>query len=310
MGQIAANTITITGVDGFVGKHLAREAKSRGFFVRGISRSPELHQELDGVVDEYYPSDLTQAFPAAALSDTVVHLAGLSAVGASFAAPQKYLDVNSSMVTNICETILREQQSVITRVIAVGTGTIYRPQSDRPITEADPIWLASPYAVSKQLIENQIEYYRARGIPAVVVRPFNHIGPGQAQGFLVPDLWARLNGSAYNGVLRVGNLQSQRDYLDVRDVARAYIELAIHGEIDSGIYNVCSGNAVAGEEILRLLCEEGGIEFPKLEVDSELIRPNDPSCIVGSAHRLNADLGWKPEISLRSSIRDFITAAG
>lgn len=309
MGYVASNTITITGVDGFVGKHLAREAKSRGFFVRGVSRSIELDQELVGVVDEYYSSDLTQHFPTTALSETVIHLAGIASVGASFHEPQRYIHSNSAMVTNLGESILRCPRNNLPRLIVVSTGTVYRPPIDsKPLTERSPISFSSPYVLSKVLVENQIEYYRERGISAVIVRPFNHIGPGQAPGFIIPDLWNRLSKLELGDALQVGNMRSERDYLDVRDVAKAYVELALSSEVRSGTYNISSGKAVSGEAILRTLCSEANMRLPELVIDPILIRPSDPVRIVGSSEKLRNAISWEPLISLQDSIQDFLAA--
>lgn len=304
-------SITITGIDGFVGRHLAREAKREGLFVRGVSRAPSIAPALEGVVDEYISADLRSVFPENAISDSIVHLAGLAAVGRSFTEPQHYIEANSSMVTNICETLLGKGSAGSTRLLAVSTGAVYAASvHGEEIDEQHAINFSSPYVVSKILVENQIEYYRSRGIEAVVARPFNHIGPGQGLGFIVPDLWSRLSNLNSGEPLHVGNLQSSRDYLDVRDVAHAYLGLATFKGPISGTLNVCSGITTSGIEILELLCDVGQIELPAIQVDAALNRPNDASRIVGSSLRLRSLLGWEPRISLRRSIRDFLEACG
>lgn len=307
---MSIKTITITGVDGFVGKHLARQAKALGLTVKGVSRSSNVSPDLETYLDEYYSADLIENFPIEALSDSVIHLAGLASVGPSFAQPQRYIQANSAMVTNLCETIVQSNNQSATKLVVVSTGAIYKaPAQGHQLEEQDPIAFSSPYVVSKVLVEHQVEYYKRRGINAVVARPFNHIGPGQQPGFLVPDLWSRLVNLESGSPLSVGNLNSARDYLDVRDVARAYIQLATSSSLTDSIYNICSGRATTGKHILELICREMDISMPQLITDPNLIRPSDSPMITGSATRLTKQLGWKSEYSVQDSIRDFVSQA-
>lgn len=307
---MAVQSITITGVDGFVGRHLANAARRHGLSVTGVSRALRPPEGLRPSLDRYFSTDLTEDFPEDAVSDAIVHLAGLAAVGPSFVTPQLYLEANSSMVTNICETILRCGAEGRSRVIAVSSGAMYAPtHQGTPISEEAPIAFSSPYVVSKVLVENQMTYYRSRGIQAVVARPFNHIGPGQRAGFLVPDLWSRLEKLRPNEALQVGNIATARDYLDVRDVAEAYIALALDADNFTGIVNVCSGEATTGERILELLCQAANVPVPPLSVQESMSRPNDPIQIVGSPAKLMSLTNWQHQFSVADSLRDFIAFA-
>lgn len=306
---MSVKSVTITGVDGFVGRHLARLAKERGLYVVGVSRGEHLPAELKNSVDKYFTVDLTEMFPAEALTDAVVHLAGLAALGPSFSHPQLYLDTNSSMVTHLCECILHERREKSTRVLAVSTGAVYgAPSTMAPIAEDQPIVMSSPYVVSKVTVENQISYYETRGVRAIIARPFNHIGPGQAQGFLVPDLWKKLSRIGDGEPLAVGNLDTARDYLDVRDVANAYLDLLSAPYVPGRVVNICSGVSTTGKEILQMLIQQMGIVMPQLTVDAALYRPSDALRIVGSAEKLQDLTGWVQEFQIRDSIRDFVYA--
>lgn len=304
---MSVQTITITGVDGFVGHHVARLAKEVGLFVRGVSRAESLPVELSQVVDEYYSADLTIGFPNRALSDSIIHLAGLAAVGPSFADPQGYISANSSMITNMCEMVLASGRAANTRIVGVSTGAVYAAdKAEGAVSESHPIAMSSPYVVSKVLVENLLGYYFTRGINSVVVRPFNHIGPGQGLGFLVPDLWNELQTLDPSQALLVGNMKTERDYLDVRDVARAYVSLATIDASAHETFNICSGKSVSGLAILRTICQEAKIPMPELHIDSTRLRPNDARRITGSARKLEHFIGWKPHYSLTESIADFI----
>lgn len=306
---MTVTSITVTGVDGFVGRHLARAAKIQGLFVRGVSRSRTLPLELEQHLDEYYAADLTKGFPPQALSDAVIHLAGLAAVGPSFTEPQRYIEVNSAMVTHLCETILRDDRKLDIRLIAVSTGAVYgTPEDGNAISESNPIVLSSPYVVSKVLVENLVSYYQGRGIRSRIVRPFNHVGPGQGLGFLIPDLWERLTHLEPGHTLNVGNLETARDYLDVRDVVSAYLALALDPNFDNNLLNICSGTAVTGRQILNELVLSGGFLMPELELDATKIRPSDALLIAGSSQKLRSTITWEPKFSIRESIRDFVAS--
>ena len=298
--------VVVTGVNGFVGRHLVAELVAQGYDVVGIGHETEPH--VEGVVD-YVVQDLTQGWPDGLDADAVIHLAGLSAVGPSFDHPQRYLEQNSAMVTRLGETLLREESSA--RVLVVSSGAVYDAHQDLPLTEESRIGHGSPYVVSKLLVEHQVGYYAGRGLDAVVVRPFNHLGPGQGPGFLLPDLYDAARRTAEtDGVLRVGDLDTRRDYTDVRDVVRAYRLLLEADTLEHRVFNVCSGRSRSGQELLDVMADAMGLDELAVEVDPARLRPGDPREIVGSADRLRAATGWAPELDIPTSISDFVAWAG
>lgn len=300
--------IAITGVDGFVGRHLARAAAAGGATVLGIGRAPGCSAELRPFLDRYLPADLREEWPLREPVDAVVHLAGLSAVGPSFADPQRYLADNSAMVTVLCEALVAHDAG--TRLLGVSSGAVYAPPGPgAAVGEEHPLAPSSPYALSKVVVEQQLAYYRRRGLDAVVARPFNHAGPGQGPGFLVPDLVRRVAALAEGEPLTVGDLSRARDYSHVADVARAYLRLAVAPSLAHEVYNVASGRATSGEEILDRVCAALGRRRPALRVDEGLLRPGDPAVVVGSAERLRRDAGWRPELGVDDVIRDVVGEA-
>lgn len=302
--------LLVTGVDGFVGRHLAQVATSAGVSVVGVARSPEPPPSLAGLLESYISADLRDAWPAELPTDVpIIHLAGLAAVGPSFDEPQEYIAGNSAMVTNMCEALLAAG-STGARVVGVSTGAVYAQNDERPARrESDPVDFTSPYVVSKVLVENQLTYYRRRGVSTVIARPFNHIGPGQGPGFLLPDLLDRLRTSGGAEPLLVGNLATRRDYTDVRDVARAYLALARAPVLDHQVYNVASGRALSGAELLDLLCEAMGRPRPTLRTDASRVRATDPMVIIGDAERITTELGWHPVIPIDRTVRDTVATA-
>lgn len=299
--------ILITGINGFVGKHLTRELTENDISVIGIGREETVDPEIGELLDSYIYQDIAQAWPEIESPvDAVINLAGLAAVGPSFDHPQDYININSAIVTNMCEYYLKQDKKP--RIISVISGAIYSPDQPMPLTEESAISLNSPYAVSKVLNEKQLAYYRGRGLSCIAARPFNHIGPGQLSGFLVPDLIEKLKTAEDSGSIEVGNLKTKRDYTDVRDVARAYRLLATTDSLNHDTYNVCSGESHSGEEILEKIKKQMGKENVATKVDQSKIRPNDPMDIYGSAEKLSQDTGWQPSVSLDQTITDTLTS--
>jgi GDP-4-dehydro-6-deoxy-D-mannose reductase len=302
--------LAVTGVDGFVGRHVARLASRRGWRVVGLARATELDGDLRSFLADYIPVDLRNEWPLAGKVDAIIHLAGLAAVGPSFGRPQQYIEWNSAMVTTICESILSNSQGRArpVRVVGVSSGAVYdSAAATDPLDEASPVAASSPYVISKLLVEQQLAYYAKRGLDTLVVRPFNHIGPGQnAQGFLIPDLAANLRALAPGDTLAVGDLSTERDYTDVRDVADAYLRLAEAPHHEHLVYNVASGTSRAGLEMLGLLANAMGIPMPSMKTDPTRFRATDARRIVGSATRLRSEFGWSPTVPIERSIIDFV----
>jgi GDP-4-dehydro-6-deoxy-D-mannose reductase len=140
----------------------------------------------------------------------------------------------------------------------------------------------------------------------VIVRPFNHVGPGQSPTFAVPALASRLLDARARGAneIPVGDLSTRRDFSDVRDVVRAYRLLAEFGASNE-VYNVASGHDVALSDIAERLVEQIAPDV-KLVVDPELLRPNDIPVFRGSFDKLNKATGWSPRITLDESLRDVV----
>lgn len=302
--------VLVTGCNGFVGKHLVRELSSRGVKVFGLGFNELSHPEISDLLETYFEVDLTNKDAVAGLAlsevDAVINLAGLAKVGDSFAHPDVYKKVNVEVLTNIGEELLKQNPRA--RVIAVSTGALYDPDQQLPLTENSKITAGnSPYAESKLLMEEEAESLRKKGLDCIVVRPFNHIGPGQEPGFLLPDLLEKIvQLPKSGGTISVGNLKTRRDYTDVRDIAKAYSALALAKHLGHGLYNICSGKSRSGEEILESILVSTGAKNVAVKVDKAFVRPSDPQDLYGSNERLRHDIGWQPEIPLRQTIEDFV----
>lgn len=297
--------LVVTGASGFVGAHVVKRAHEAGYRVWAIGREDSAPAALAPWCERYVGADLATGWPLTEPVDAVIHLAGLAAVGPSFAQPQRYIEVNSAIMTAMCEALLAGSPHA--RVVVVSSGSVYRTSdTDAAIDESAPTFAGSPYGVAKLLVERQAEYYAHRGLGTVVARPFNHIGPGQGPGFLVPDLARALLTLPPGDPLPVGNLDTARDYTDVRDVARAYLALVDAPSLSSATYNVASGASRTGREVLAVLAEALGVAVPPLTIDQARLRPGDPLRITGSADRLRDEFGWSPRIDWADSIREYV----
>jgi GDP-4-dehydro-6-deoxy-D-mannose reductase len=194
-------------------------------------------------------------------------------------------------------------------VLVVSSAEVYgivRPE-DLPLREDAPVIPSSPYAASKAAAEQvALQAWRGFGQHVVVVRPFNHIGPGQAPTFAVSALARRIVQAGRTGAteLSVGTMSTRRDFTDVRDVVRAYRGLVRDGTAGE-IYNVCSGTDVAVAEVARRLCALAGADL-ELVTDPSLVRAVDLAVLRGDCRRLARDTGWKPEIPLDDTLADVL----
>jgi GDP-4-dehydro-6-deoxy-D-mannose reductase len=306
--------ILITGINGFVGKHLARELSKRGCKVSGTSRETKLDASLNIAVESYTACDLLSSEDVSKIPlkgiDAVISLAGFAKVGDSFINPEMYIHVNVGVLSVIGERLVKIGSKA--RVIAVSTGAVYDSSQPLPLSEdSTVISSGSPYALSKIAMEKSAGELRAKGLDCIIVRPFNHIGPGQEPGFLLPDLYERSRESLTSPThdLRVGDLSTKRDYTDVRDVVRAYADLATAEHLDHAVYNVCSGASIEGKLLLEHLLKETGLSG-KINVvqDPAMMRPNDPRDVYGNCNRLHSQTGWQPSIELERTIKDFVSA--
>ncbi len=299
--------ILVTGVNGFVGQHLIKELSEHGIAIVGVGGSQGAKAKLP-LLETYLELDLTKPEEVAQIDftdvDGVIHLAGLAAVGPSFDDPMLYMSTNIGIEVNLYEAALA--QGAKPKFLIVSSGGLYDPKAPLPLTESSPVEPISPYAVSKIGQEQMAYYYQGRGFDSIIARPFNHIGPGQGLGFIVPDLAQQVveveRGNSQQ--LLVGNLDAERDYTDVRDIVRAYRLLLEKGRAGE-VYNICSGKALSGHDILGGLLATSSSK-PVIETDKDKMRPADNPMIYGSHDKLTNDTEWQPTIAIETTLADVI----
>lgn len=304
----------ITGINGFVGGHLAEHLLGLGRHeVWGLTRGPgRLQPFLRGLVREVHAdlsdAEATMAAIVAAQPSVIYHLAGQPFVPESFRDPAGTLSANTLGALHIFLTLIEYRMRA--RVLVVGTNEEYGTitEEDLPIGEGTPLRPANPYGVSKaaqSLLAQQ--YHLSHGLDVVRVRPFTHIGPRQNERFVTASFArqiARIERGLQPPVVQVGNLSARRDFTDVRDMVRAYALLAEHGR-PGAVYNAGSGEAVMVRELLDYLLE---VSTARVEVrlNPELMRPIDIPLVVCDATRLRERTGWAPQIPLRQTLADIL----
>lgn len=305
--------IFITGATGFAGSHLVEKLVTAGHKVFSLVHEATSHQPLpqhgqvSQIVGDLLHSESLAAAVAQAKPDMVYHLAGQAYPARSWQQPGLTLAVNSVGTANLLQAVVQFGRP---RVLIVTSAEIYGQiqAEDLPITEQTAPAPRHPYGVSKWMASLLVPLYWQRyQLPVVEARPFNHIGPRQALGFVVPDFASQLAGIRLGqrpNQLTVGNLEAMRDFTDVRDVVQAYMLLAEQGRPGEA-YLICSGKPVKIETILQNLIEIAEVEV-SVEQDPERMRPSDTPCLYGSCAKLQAQTGWQPRISLERSLADIL----
>jgi GDP-4-dehydro-6-deoxy-D-mannose reductase len=288
----------ITGGKGFVGHWLAAHLKDAGDEVVAIDIETDV---ADGAAVRKV---VKQAQPEA-----IYHLAAMTHVGESWENPSQVLKVN---VLGTAE-MLAAARTLATPpvVLVVSSAEVYGVVSPAqlPLREDTPTAPATPYAASKLAAEAvALQAWRGYRQPVIVVRPFNHIGPGQSPNFAVPALAKRIVEARKAGTrsLQVGTLSTRRDFTDVRDVVVAYRSLILRG-VAGTIYNVCSGRDVAIADVADELLALAKADL-ELVLDPELVRPVDVPVLRGDAGLLHATTGWSPSIPLSTTLADVLAS--
>lgn len=299
----------IIGGAGFVGGYLIKELSGCGYDIHATCLPTE---KLDSEKCCVHTLDILDGDAVEALlneiePDAVFHLAAQSSVALSWKKPQLTADINVKGTINVLEAVRAFGKKKI-RLILIGSGEEYGfiRSGACPISEEEPLRPGNIYAATKacQGMLGEI-YFRAYGMDVIMVRAFNHSGPGQAPMFVISD-FCRQIAEIENGMrpaeIAVGNLSAIRDFTDVRDVVRAYRLLAEKG-VSGRTYNVGRGKAVPIRTILdsALAMADCRIEVRQ---DEARMRASDIPIIEPDVSLIYGDTQWRAEISMESTIRD------
>ena len=312
-------SVLITGANGFVGCHLARLLRSKKAAVHGTVFGDENKETIGALLPPEccHPVDLrvkkhVRDLVGAVKPDIVFHLAAQSHVPTSWSNPRLTLEVNVLATLTLLESLA--DLAPHAAIVLIASGDIYEVLPGLT-PETTPYRPRNPYALSKLAADLLGEFMcLGQGVKAVRLRPFNHTGPGQDPQFVLPAFArqvALIEAGLQEPVIRVGNLEVERDFTDVRDMVRAYW-LAARKCVPGECYNVASERTHSIRALLEMLLRlsrmrpgraRGGIT---VEVDPALYRPSENVRQCGDSSKFHAATGWTPRIPIERTLRDIL----
>ena len=310
--------ILITGFSGFVAKHfldrLSQEHERYsvlGIDVNFPNFSMERKKNLSVLFQQcnLLEKDNLEKIFFSFKPDYILHLAAFSSVGFSWQNPNLCIKNNTEIFLNLMELLRKSNYKG--RVLSVGSSEEYGnyPEELLPLKEEYVLHPISPYAAARVMQENLSKIYSdGFDLDIVMTRSFNHIGPGQKDRFVIPSFAKQLvemkkRGETQNELV-TGNVNIVRDFLDVRDVVDAYMQLLKSGT-KGEVYNICSGKGWSLKDIIAKMCRIIGISVSIIP-DEKLIRPNDNHIIIGSNDKIKKEIGWKQRYTLDNSLKDIL----
>lgn len=298
--------VLITGASGFVGKHLIPELHQHGhtpvaFDKERTDQLPDADQVHGDIADAQAVSNALRTLEP----DACIHLAGVAFVPAGWSDPHLVMRINVDGTLNILEAFRAFNQQA--RILAVTSSEVYgREPRPEPVKESDTLTPSNLYGVSKMAADlSALLFQRQYDMGVMTARPQNHIGPHQSRLFVVSafaeQLIALSRQGNPSGPLNTGNLESERDFTDVRDVVRAYRLLIEKGHAGEA-YNIASDRMVPIRTLLEELCDHAGLS-PAVKTDPDLYRPTDrpPKLCI---QKIEAHTGWRPSIPLTETLKD------
>ena len=301
--------ILVTGAGGFVGSHLLELLEQTPSEITAWLRpgtQPLVRAERVTWVDlEMHDHDAVARAVADTPPDEIYHLAGVAHVGESWQHTHETFAGNVLATHHLFDALRRA--SLRPRVLITSSAFVYAPL-DRAITENDVVRPNSPYGTSKVAQEMLgMRAWEDDGIPALIARAFNHVGSRQAPSFVASSIAkqiAEIEVGQKAPKLMMGNLESQRDIMDVRDTVRAY--QAMMQSAKPGIpYNVSSGTPLPVRALVTLMTAKARVPIA-IEQDPARFRPNDTPLVLGDHSRLTADTGWSPRIAFEQTVEDLL----
>jgi GDP-4-dehydro-6-deoxy-D-mannose reductase len=312
----------VTGAAGFVGQWLCRALLADGWDVvgagvaavpaAGILGEDEKRSITWVLADVRHQAEIARAFDQAS-PEAVFHLAGVSSIPDAQGDPSLAYEINVLGAARLLHEVRvrRRAGDIDPVVLVVGSAAQYgRVLEQRPLRESDSQRPMSVYAASKAAQEIvALEAARSEGVRVVATRSFNHSGPGQAKDFLLPALVHRVLAirDGTDKVLRIGNADTVRDFLHVRDVVRAYLALVESG-VAGEVYNVCSGEGTRTRDLAKRVLAAAGVNAA-IEIEPALVRRVEVPWLVGDPAKVRSATGWAPTLSCNDIIDDLINAA-
>jgi GDP-6-deoxy-D-talose 4-dehydrogenase len=291
--------VLVTGINGFVGTILRRSLEERGYRVTGIDT-----QSQDACVCAVDITDrpAVDACVAQTAPDFIIHLAAISRV--DFSNPALIYSINVTGTLNLLAAAA--QLPVKPRFLLVSSSQVYGIVDDsrQPIDELTAVNPVNHYGASKASAEHVARVFNyEHGLPVAIVRPFNHIGLGQDPHFVIPKIVTAVKEK--KSEITLGNLSVVRDFMDVRDVAEAYIRI-LESFPDGGTYNIASGTGYRLSDLLDMIVDMAGVKLKVKQADA-LLRKNEIIKAIGNTAALKELIRWEPARGIRETLQWMIS---
>lgn len=310
----------ITGFSGFVSRHFLNYLveNNLSYEVLGVDVNPPkfamedyaptlaMSFEQVNLLDKEAVEDMIATFRP----DYILHLASFSSVAYSWQHPADCFMNNTSIFLNVTEA-LRKHDLCDCRLLSVGSSEEYGDvkKEELPLQEDMPLVPVNPYAVARVSQEMMAKVLAdSFGMQIMLTRSFNHMGPFQDERFVIPSFVRRIldiaESGAKSGEIETGDTSIVRDFVDVRDVVRAYYRLLLDGTAGE-VYNICGEKGVSLAEVVDQIADIVGVSVTT-RVNPDFVRPGDNQVVIGSAEKIRQDIGWTAEIPLRQTLMDMI----
>ncbi len=314
----------ITGFSGFVSRHFLNYLveNNLSYEVLGVDVNPPkfamedyaptlaMSFEQVNLLDKEAVEDMIATFRP----DYILHLASFSSVAYSWQHPADCFMNNTSIFLNVTEA-LRKHDLCDCRLLSVGSSEEYGDvkKEELPLQEDMPLVPVNPYAVARVSQEMMAKVLAdSFGMQIMLTRSFNHMGPFQDERFVIPSFVRRIldiaESGAKSGEIETGDTSIVRDFVDVRDVVRAYYRLLLDGKAGE-VYNICGEKGVSLAEVVDQIADIVGVSVTT-RVNPDFVRPGDNQVVIGSAEKIRQDIGWTAEIPLRQTLMDMIGHMG
>jgi GDP-4-dehydro-6-deoxy-D-mannose reductase len=299
--------VLITGASGFAGRHLISQLKPTLYNIVGTvfgDSGSSLGEHAEAVKLDLSDFEATSALIERVRPDWVFHLAALSSPAASVHDHNKTLINNITAQANLLDALVLHAPDA--RVLVVGSAEEYGKVDETclPIDESCPLNPLTPYAVSK-IAQDFMgrQYFLSKKLPVVRVRPFNHVGEGQPPLFVLPAFAkqvALIEAGKQEPIMTVGNLDSTRDFTDVRDMVSAYELALIKGEAGD-VYNLGSGIETKIADLLTMLLDQATVSIEVKQDPAKMMKADVPR-MAANFDKFKALTKWEPTIPLLSTV--------
>ena len=285
--------VFITGSAGFTGKYVCDEFRRAGWEVWGAGLQPKPDDAQYLQIDLLEP-DTLKPIADKIKPDVVIHLAAIAFVAEK--DPNIFYQVNLMGTRNLLEVLANAKRPPDCTILA-SSANVYGNSHLEMLSEGSPVNPANDYAVSKLAMEHMARTFMAR-LPIIVTLPFNYPGVGQSKEFLIPKIVTHF--SLKKRLIQLGNINVERDFLDVRDVAAFYLAIA-QKPLAGETFNLCSGNTFSLSDILKEAERITG-HILRIEVNPDYVRMNEIKRLAGDPKKLYSQISHRPNFDIKATI--------